>query len=237
MVTNFETVNTFEYQVVDKKAKATLIRENTKREFGNNLKMGCIRLGKGFLYVSYLNNFIRVAMVTPKNRPGQEFVYVCYNYIEELPTGAFLTARGAENKAHILSVCRTLIKPNVLTTIQDRHKLYIFELRELQTKEGNYYELNSYRNDLIYGNFTKIEFLEKIGYNILECPDFSLRAYISLLYLKTETKIFLQADRMLAEEIFNQMFLEKIDKQKSTGFVKEIDYANEYTELAECKVV
>jgi|JI6StandDraft_1071083.scaffolds.fasta_scaffold20578_6 hypothetical protein len=83
----------------------------------------------------------------------------------------------------------------------------------------------------------KVEFLEKVGYNIFECPDFSLRAYISLLYLKTETKIHLQTDRLHFEEIVNQMFLEKIDRQKMAGFVKEIDYANEYTELAECKVV
>jgi hypothetical protein len=33
------------------------------------------------------------------------------------------------------------------------------------------------------------------------------------------------------------MFLEKIDRQKNAGFVREIDYANEYTELADCKVV
>lgn len=58
-------------------------------------------------------------------------------------------------------------------------------MRELRTKEGNFYELNSYRNDLICGNLVKVEFLEKMGYNIFECPDFSLRAYLSLLYLKT----------------------------------------------------
>ena len=61
----------FEYQVTDKKARATLQRESIKREFGNNLKMGCLRLGKGFLYVSYCNNFVRAAMLAPKSRPGQ----------------------------------------------------------------------------------------------------------------------------------------------------------------------
>mgnify|MGYP000852487708 FL=1 len=134
VILKFETVNSFEYQVADKKARASLLRENIKREFGNNLKMGCLRLGKGFLYISYLNGFARVAMLAPKNRPGQEHVYVCHHYIEELATGNFLTAQGTENKAHIHSVCRSILKPTVLAEMRDRNKLYIFELRELQTK-------------------------------------------------------------------------------------------------------
>jgi hypothetical protein len=73
-------------------------------------------------------------MLTPKNRINHELVYVCHHYIEELPGGIFLTPNGGENKAHILSVCRTILKPNVLTEIHERHQLYIFELREMQTR-------------------------------------------------------------------------------------------------------
>jgi hypothetical protein len=70
-----------------------------------------------------------------------------------------LTANGAENKAHILSVCQAILKPHALTEVHERHQLYIFELRETHTREGIFYELNPYRNDYIYGNLLKIEFL------------------------------------------------------------------------------
>lgn len=90
------------------------------------MKLGCLRLGKGFLYVSYMGNFVRVAMFAPKNRPGHEFVYVCYHYIEELPGGMFLTDNGAENKAHILSACKSILRTNALSEVHERHSLYIF---------------------------------------------------------------------------------------------------------------
>jgi hypothetical protein len=60
-----------------------------------------------------------------------------------------------------------------------------------------------------------------MGYVIFDCPDISLKSYISLLYLKVESKIYLQTGKLdNKEEIFNQMFLERIDKQKNNGILK-----------------
>ena len=52
-----------------------------------------------------------------------------------------------------------------------------------------------------------------------------------------DTKIYLLTDNKSKREILNQLFIDKIDKQKEEGYVKEIEYANEYPELAECKIV
>jgi hypothetical protein len=47
-------------------------------------------------------------------------------------------------------------------------------------------------NDIINGSVQDLITLEKAGYNILDCVDVSLRAYITCLYLKNETtKIYL----------------------------------------------
>ena len=35
-----------------------------KKEFGTNLKYGCFRLGKGFLYISGYENYLRVALMS-----------------------------------------------------------------------------------------------------------------------------------------------------------------------------
>lgn len=59
-------INQLEIQIADKKTKSSILRENHKKEFGNNLKLGCLRLGKGFLYVSYYGNYVRVALFAPK---------------------------------------------------------------------------------------------------------------------------------------------------------------------------
>lgn len=58
-----------------------------------------------------------------------------------------------------------------------------------------------------------------------------------MLYLKNDTKITLQTNKKAKDEVLNQLFIDKIDKQKERGFVREIDYANLYPELAECKIV
>jgi hypothetical protein len=50
---------------LDKKTKANLIRDNLRREFGYNLKLGSLRLGQSFLYIAVSENqeTIRVCLL------------------------------------------------------------------------------------------------------------------------------------------------------------------------------
>jgi hypothetical protein len=45
-------------------------------------------------------------------------------------------------------------------------------------------KVNYSQNDIINGSQANFNLLEKGGYNVFECVDISLRAYISSLYLK-----------------------------------------------------
>ncbi len=41
---------------IDKKTKATIVRDNLKREYGNNVKIASLKLGSGFLHISSSEN-------------------------------------------------------------------------------------------------------------------------------------------------------------------------------------
>ena len=41
---------------IDKRTKTTIVRDNLKREFGNNVKIAGLKLGSGFLHVSDSEN-------------------------------------------------------------------------------------------------------------------------------------------------------------------------------------
>jgi hypothetical protein len=49
----------------DRKYKSMMQKDNLKKEFGNNLKLGSFRLGRAFLYVSYYEYCVRVALLMP----------------------------------------------------------------------------------------------------------------------------------------------------------------------------
>jgi hypothetical protein len=44
----------------DKKVKKEILRSNHMKEYGVNLKLGCLRLGKRFLLISYNAEILRV---------------------------------------------------------------------------------------------------------------------------------------------------------------------------------
>lgn len=95
----------------------------------------------------------------PRSIPNRENLYVCYHYIQHLLTNQFLTEHGDENKTHIASICRHILKANTLTEVHDKNQVYVFELREIQAREGHCFELNPYNNDFMNGNIFKIKFL------------------------------------------------------------------------------
>lgn len=74
--------------VFDKKTKAMVIKDNLKKEFGINLKFGCFRLGKAFLYISGYENYLRVALMTGKQSTTD---FGTYYYCEDLKNRRFLT--------------------------------------------------------------------------------------------------------------------------------------------------
>lgn len=46
----------------DKKVKKNIQRSNQVKEYGTNLQLGCLRLGKRFLLVSYDADVLRVLL-------------------------------------------------------------------------------------------------------------------------------------------------------------------------------
>jgi hypothetical protein len=63
-MSNFDAGSTVIPLGLDKKAKANLIRDNLRREFGYNIKLGSLRLGSSFLYILVSENYetIRVCL-------------------------------------------------------------------------------------------------------------------------------------------------------------------------------
>ena len=45
----------------DKKTKKGVNKSNAFHEYGSNLKLGCLRLGKRFLFISFANKEMRIA--------------------------------------------------------------------------------------------------------------------------------------------------------------------------------
>ena len=69
------------------------------------------------------------------------------------------------------------------------------------------------------GNFSEITKLNSIGYNLNECIDVSLKAYLSSLYLKNDTcEINFKSDKNISP-IVPQTVLEKVDKMVRMGAV------------------
>lgn len=78
-------------------------------------------------------------------------------------------------------------------------------------------------NDLLYGDRKKIDKLASYGFNMDDSVDVSLRAYLSLLYLKSEhIKITLGIKHAMTM-VVPQGYLEKIDKACRTGQVIDLE--------------
>lgn len=100
-------------------------KENLKKEFGNNLKLGSFRLGRAFLYVSYYESCVRVALLMP-NFLGDETQFTSRYYCEDLNHRQFLTKNGAKVKKNIEWVCKHFLKPRALDEIGAFNQLYVF---------------------------------------------------------------------------------------------------------------
>jgi hypothetical protein len=69
-VANFNAGQMYLPTGIDKKIKAGLLRDNFRREYGYNLKIGSLRLGEGFLFISYNedNSVFRVFLLEKEGR-------------------------------------------------------------------------------------------------------------------------------------------------------------------------
>lgn len=56
----------------DRKYKSLISRDNLRKEFGNNLKLGSLRLGRAFLHVSYYESYVRAGLLMPNFESSDE---------------------------------------------------------------------------------------------------------------------------------------------------------------------
>ena len=66
----------------DKKLKMAMVRDQLKRQYGTNIKMASLRLGSGFLHVSFSENgeLIRVCLFAKQSKPRQTYILKYYIY-------------------------------------------------------------------------------------------------------------------------------------------------------------
>lgn len=89
-------------------------KDNLKKEFGNNLKLGSLRLGKGFLHVSSYENCVRAGLMVVNSKNNEDTDMRCYYYCEDVRQKKFLSKNGVEVKKIIESTCRHILKPKAL---------------------------------------------------------------------------------------------------------------------------
>jgi hypothetical protein len=120
--------------------------------------------------------------------------YVFRYYVCDAQTHKLLDPEQLEVQTEIEHHYGALIR-NALLHDDVKNTLFIFDPKiqnykdVCETEELKVYEKF---NDIILGPIRHFETLEQQDYNVLECVDMSLRAYLVSLYLKNEfTKIYL----------------------------------------------
>jgi hypothetical protein len=85
-------------------------------------------------------------------------------------------------------------------------------------------KINTKYNDIFNCSVANFKELEERGYNIVDCVDVSLRAYLVSLYLKNDvTKIYLSVKNLQPTLISTQVYLERIDKLCKQKHIFEIN--------------
>lgn len=218
---------------IEKKTRTTIIRENQRRQFGTYSKLASLRLGSGFLHVSQAddcdnNQNVRVSLFSKDLRSN---CYTLKYYSCHKETGEVTNPQMETTKKEVSALYASLIR-EATQRHYVRNTIFVLEpkIKDWTAGGEDEVELKALfkNNDIICGSVAKYTQLEELGYNVEECVDLSLRAYLVSLYLKNElTKISLGVG-CEGVPIAPQIYLERLDKLKKHRQVLEVTNLMEF---------
>ena len=108
----------------------------------------------------------------------------------------------------------------VMNDKTNKNVLYIFDTIFDRAEENIVFDGDA--NDVILGHFDTVLALNKMGYNLYQSVDVSLRTYLSLLYLRNDSCQLVFNNRKMTMSIAPQCNLQKIDKLSKMGAIVDL---------------
>jgi hypothetical protein len=211
----------------DKKVKKAIVKSNQVKDYGANLKLGCSRLGKRFLAISYSGELLRVHLYYEDSATDDfEDRQLLVRYYAWSEKSRELVDPGmGGNQEFIEHEYRKYIR-EVLASKTSKNVVYIFdtviedEEEELTCKP----ELN----DIYLGSSEQIDQLKKHGFSLNDSIDISLKAYLSAAYLKNDYFSIQIGFGSSLTNINLQHSLEQVDRLCKLGNAVELEGVVEF---------
>lgn len=202
-----------------RKIKKEVEDENSRKEFGINLKLGCLRLGSGFIWASIeeatQNRHVAVCETTEQGE--LKLTYFCVvSETEQVKESWMETGCEYVRKKYGTHLAEMLQRKNMNNSV--------LILGTEINKSGSVLRFSEAHNDLLLGEESILIELERRGYRIDQCIDISLRTYLSLLYLQLpQVEGIYLGFHSRPTKVHIQLSIEIVDQLCRDGYLVEVD--------------
>ena len=181
----------------------------------DKLKLGALRLGKTFIFVSVDGDKRRVFLFSADSLIISHYdeIYEYFAYEERIADDYVFTQEGIMHKKFIMNQLESYLpKPNDLICSIQSYGLVIFDNNLIMTSEKIYYgEMIATADDMqLCKNSKKVDFLTQVGFELYKDPEVSLSAFLSVAYLENTLKKIVIQDN--TTELIDNAYLKTLEK-------------------------